>query len=182
MRLRVINIFVFLMASLLAQGQALKPVNFYLQHSGVSENAIDFYTGRLSVMDADKAMEIADSMFTENDETRPFYILLTTRMLKVSRGKLSKQLTIISRHFAEQHPSELSAFLYQKNSLISRDFPDYWAYRLSVDIRVMCEYELLTCFKESRNVALKNCSEKYKPQIEILYNIVRHQLNLFQQR
>lgn len=130
----------------------------------------------------EKALETADSMFTQNDETRPFYILLTTRMLKTAKGDLSKQLTIICRHFAEQRPSDLAAFLYQKNSLVDKHFSDYWAHRISVDIRVMCETDLLTCFKQSRNIALSNCTEAYKPKMEVVYNKVRRSLNLFQQR
>ncbi|MEZ5017208.1 MAG: hypothetical protein R2800_09160 [Flavipsychrobacter sp.] len=182
MRSTLVKIFVLLMFSIASQAQELKPISFYLQHSGVSEDAIEFYTGRLTTKNIDKALETADSMFTDNNETRPFYILLTTRMLKTARGDLSKQLTVVCRHFAEQHPSDLAAFLYQKNHLVSSRFSDYWAYRIAVDIRVICDGDLMTCFKQSRNIALSNCVDKYKPKMEVLYNLVRRNLNLFQQR
>ncbi len=182
MKLRLLYMLLFLFVSVSVQAQTLKTVSYYLQHRGVSEDAIEFYTGRLTVKDIDKALDVADSMFTRNDETRPFYMLLVSRMLGQAKGELRQQLNVTCRHFVEQHPSELVAFLFQKHHLVSSSFIDRWAYRVSVDIRVMCNEDLLSCLKQSRNIALSNCDEKYKAKIEVLYNNVRKQLNLFQQR
>lgn len=182
MKWRFLHIIFLVTTCFTASSQQLNTVRFYLQHTEISEDAIEFYTGRSTVKNQEKALAVVDSMFTENNETRPFYLLLVSRMSLVAKGALNKQITMSCRHFAEQHPSDLAAFLYQKHLLMDSRFVDEWAHKISVDIRVMCDEDLLSCFKQSRNIALANCNEDYKPKIEVLYNSVRQRLNLFQQR
>lgn len=163
-----------------ASSQPFKYVSYYLQHPQVSKDAIDYYTGDLTVSDPDRVMSIVDSMFTKNDDTRPFYILLTSMMLSQAKGDLRKQLNISCRHFAEQNPGALATFLFTKQAMVLPSYKRQWAYRIAVDIRLICSDDIFDCFKASRNIAIANCDEDSKSKMEVLYSYIRKELNLFQ--
>ncbi len=163
-----------------ASSQPFKYVSYYLQHQQVSQDAIDFYTGDLTVSEPDRAISIVDSLFTKNDDTRPFYILLTSRMLSQAKGDLRRQLNISCRHFAEQNPGALAQFLFTKHYMVLKSYRQQWAYRIAVDIRLICSGDIFDCFKASRNIAISNCEEDNKQKMEVLYNYIRKELNLFQ--
>lgn len=177
---RLFYTLVFTLICYQASAQPFKYVSYYLQHPQVSQDAIDFYTGDLKVSDPDRVMGIVDSLFTKNDDTRPFYILLTSRMLGQAKGDLRKMLNISCRHFAEQNPAALANFLFTKHYMVPNGYKQLWAYRIAVDIRLICSGDLFDCFKASRNLALSHCDEDSKPKLESLYNYIRRELNLFQ--
>ncbi len=161
--------------------QELKSFDYYYAHPQVSQEAKEYYAGMFSVNNSDKAYSVMDSVFTENDETRPFYIYLVCRMLKEANENMMSELSIICRYLVELHPSSLAAVLFAGENYVDEKCREGWAGRISVELRVTCEKELMECFKQSRTTALQNCDSRQKPNLEVLYNMVRKDLNLFQQ-
>jgi len=51
---------------------------------------------------------------------------------------------------------------------------------MASEIRASCTSDLMGCFRKSRSEALQHCSEADKMNLEMLYNMVRKNLNLFQ--
>ncbi len=161
--------------------QPLKDPAFYYAHPAVSQDAKDLYSKVFDVNSSPKSYSILDSAFTQNDDTRPFYIYLVCVMLSKAEGELRAELNIICRYLAEQRPDDLTDVLFSRSSLISSSFKEEWAHRVSVELRITCSTDPMFCFKKSRNEALSNCDVAHKSKLELLYNYVRRDMKLFQQ-
>lgn len=181
MSLRALLVILCCTCSSFLYAQDLKNFDFYYSHPQVSQEAKEYYAGLYSVNSSDKAYNVMDSAFTQNDETRPFYIYLVCRMLGEANENMLSELSIICRYVAEIHPTTLMAVLYSGRNFLDDKYKAEWAKRVSTEIRVTCDTELMDCFKQSRTLAVQNCAESQKPRLEMMYNMVRKDLNLFQQ-
>lgn len=161
--------------------QELKNFDFYYSHPNVSQDAKEYYAGLYSVNTNEKAYNVMDSAFTQNDETRPFYIYLVCRMLEEADVNMMAEISIICRYVVEMHPTTLMAVLYAGPNYVSEKSKDIWAGRISTELRVTCDKELMDCYKLSRTSALQACDDAQKQKLEMLYNMVRRDLNLFPQ-
>lgn len=161
--------------------QELKNFDFYYSHPQVSLEAKEYYAGLYSVNSSDKAYNVMDSAFTQNDETRPFYIYLVCRMLGEADENMMSEISIICHYVAEIHPTTLMAVLHAGPNFVPDKYKEIWANRISTEIRVTCEKDLMECYKISRTTALQACAEHQKQRLEVLYNMVRKDLNLFPQ-
>lgn len=168
------------MSSYCATAQYMQSPDFYISHSAVSQDAKDYYTGVFDI-NSDRIYGILDSVFTDNATTRPFYILLACRMLTEAKGDLVIELNIICRYVAELHPTSLASVIFAKNASVRGEYKDLWAERMAVELRISCNADLMNCFKTSRLTALQNCDAQLKNKVEVFYNMVRKELNLFQQ-
>lgn len=162
--------------------QGLQNFDYYYAHPAVSQDAKEYYARLFNINSSNKTYSIMDSVYTNNDDTRPFYVYLVCRMLKEAEGGLLTELNIVCRQIAELYPSTLIPVLYAGKNYVDEDIKDLWASRMSVEVRITCNNDLMSCFKKSRRLALQNCESRYKGKLEILYNTVRKDLNLFQQR
>ncbi|MCB0696217.1 MAG: hypothetical protein KDC07_02565 [Chitinophagaceae bacterium] len=179
---KVFLVLCFTFMAYCGSAQGLQNFDFYYGHSQVSQEAKEYYAHLFDVNSSNKAYSILDSVFTQNDETRPFYIFLICRMLKEARGEMLIELNIICRHAAEMYPNSLIPVLYAGKNYVDEDVKDLWASRMATEIRVTCNGELMNCFKDSRSTALQHCDTYNKGRLESLYNFIRKDLNLFQQR
>ncbi len=179
---RTFFVFMFSFCSFCGFSQGFKNFDYYYAHAQVSMEAKEYYARLFDINSSNKAYSILDSTFTTNDETRPFYIYLAGRMLTEAKGDLLVELNIICRHIAESYPSSLIPVLYAGRNYISDNVKFLWAARMATEIRVTCDNDLMACFKKSRSNALRHCDAQYKNRLEVLYNTVRKDLNLFQQR
>lgn len=161
--------------------QELKNFDFYYSHPNVSQDAKEYYAGLYSVNTSDKAYNVMDSAFTQNDETRPFYAYLVCRMLDEADVNMTAEISIICRYVAEMYPATLMAVLYAGPNFVSEKSRDVWAGRVATELRVTCDKELMDCYKQSRTTALQACTEEQKQRLEQFYNMVRRDLNLFPQ-
>lgn len=161
--------------------QELKNFDFYYSHPQVSQEAKEYYAGLFSVNNNEKAYSVMDSVFTQNDATRPFYIYLVCKMLDEADENMMADLSIICRYVVEIHPTALMAVLHAGRNYVDDKYRAIWAKRISTELRVTCDQELMDCFKISRNAAIQACAENQKQRLETLYNMVRKDLNLFQQ-
>lgn len=177
---RVFLVLILTVSSYCVSAQYMQRPDFYISNPDVSLDAKDYYSGVFSANDA-RAYSILDSVFTENATTRPFYIFLACRMLTEADGDLLAELNIICRYIAELYPSSLVSVLFAKEVSNTNNYKDLWAQRIAVEVRISCSADLMQCFKRSRILALQNCELQYKNKIEVLYNMVRKELNLFQQ-
>jgi len=75
-----------------AFGQAPGEIKGYLKNKDVSIAAKDFYSGKFKASDDERTLSILDSLKTQNNATRPFYIYLVSIMMDKSDGALSEAL------------------------------------------------------------------------------------------
>lgn len=180
MRIIVSVIFcVFFGACVHAQG--LRSFDYYFSHAAVSADAKEYYAGLFDINASGKTYSILDSAFTGNNDTRPFYIYLVCRMLPEAEPELLKEINIVCRYLTEHHPSDVASVLFAGKNYVDDKYKGLWVHRVGVEIRVTCNNDLLTCFKDSRNRALQNFKEGSKNRLEALYNLIRRDMNLFQQ-
>lgn len=172
-------IFVLIM-SICGWSAAAQTPDFFLQRPDVSQAAKDLYTEGLNSGNTDKAYSVMDSVFTDNEATRPFYILLVSRMLPKADGDMMLELNIICRYLAEIYPSSVVSVLFGIEYQTGDAEQEQWAHRMAVEIRITCGGDLMDCFKQSRYTALEHCAAEDKQRLEVLYNMVRRDMNLFQ--
>lgn len=177
---RVFMVLIFVFGGYCATAQYLQQPERYLSHPEVSQDARDYYSRVISITDS-RVYSILDSIFTDNDSTRPFYTYLVCRMLTEADEKLLIELNIVCRYMTEYYPSTLLSVLFAQNSSITDKHRELWAHRIAVELRITCANDLMNCFKTSRMSALEHCALIYKSKLELMYNLVRKDLNLFQQ-
>lgn len=179
---RIFYISLFLLMSFSVSAQELKDFNFYYAHPKVSADAKDAYARLFDINASERSYSIIDSAFTKNDETRLFYIYLIAQMLPQAEGDLRATLNIITRNLMERYPASVLAVLFVSNDRNIVQLREQWAHRMGVEIRITCESAPVNCFKKSRTTALANCNTQKKQQLEILYNMVRNDMNISFQR
>ncbi len=176
---RVTFVLIFCVCGFCGYAQELQPPQFYLSRADVSRDAKDYYTEGLNKTNLHKAYSVLDSVFTDNDVTRPFYILMACHMLSQAEGELLEELKIISRFTAELQPGSLGQVLFSREKAYS-GYKFQWAKAMASEIRTSCTSDLMACFRKSRSEALQHCNAGDKMHLETLYNMVRKDLNLFQ--
>ena len=104
-----------------AYSQPLCEINNYLKSAMISEVAKNYYKGEFRASDDDSTIGIIDSINTTNHFTRPFYLLLVSKIMVHSDGALSEVLSLSCKDFFEKHPDYLIEFLYGNHNLIQKE-------------------------------------------------------------
>lgn len=144
---RYFSIFLFLAFKVL--GQAPLDIKLYLESNQVSNIAKDFYNGKFKATDDNKTFSIIDSLKTTNNFTRPFYILLVSKMIAKADGALSESLGASCKDFVELHPDFLIDFLYSKSTIVDKSFLDKWAKQIAGEFMIDCEGKETQCITQS---------------------------------
>ena len=161
--------FIFLYSSNITLGQQLSSINDYLTNKQISKSAKDYYFGKFRPSDDRRTFSIIDSLKTKNDSTRPFYLLLVSKMLLKSDGALAEELGIECKSLMESHPNNLIDFLYSKNKLISQLFIEQWADIIAGEFMIDCEGKERECIKKTYAVALRNTRPDNKSRLYSIY-------------
>lgn len=178
---KIIVVIFCLVTSVCVHAQGLRSFDYYFSHSGVSTDAKEYHARLFDVNASGKTYSILDSAFTENNDTRPFYIYLVCRMLGEAEPELLKEINIVCRYLTEHHPGDVTSVLFAGKNYVDDKYKGMWAHRVGVEMRVTCNNDLLSCLKSSRSMALQNFNGENKNRLEALYNFIRRDLNLFQQ-
>ncbi len=177
MRTKVIFIILLVSGCFYAHAQQGRGVDYYLKNKDVSKAAKDYYLGNAEPGDDDTTYSIADSMNTQNDDTRPFYIFLVSRMLHYKENRaVTEGLGIICKHYIQNDPNHLVQFLFGEDPLARPEYKDVWVKAIAREIRLSCEGDLVQCMRKSRVITLDRCDEDNKPQVEVLFNMIRAEL------
>lgn len=177
MKYRFVLVLLFCSICYSAGAQELKDINYYLKHRDVSKAAKDYYTGNHVPGDDDVTYSIADSMGTLNEDTRPFYLYLVSKMLVYSGHRaVTEGLGIICKHYIQNQPNALITFLYSNSTLVLPEYRNAWARAIAHEITMSCDNDLMQCLKVSRALALERCDEDNKQRLEVIYNLARTEL------
>lgn len=163
-------LFIFLLLTLKVFGQAPLSINFYLDNKYVSKTAKDFYNGNFRATDGSKTFSIIDSLKTENDLTRPFYIFLVSKIMNKADGALSESIGASCKKFIESNPDFLIDFLNSKSKLIENDFLDNWTKHVAGEFIITCEGKEKECIKKSLQKALKQVKPDNKSKLTTFYH------------
>jgi len=130
---------IFLLLTFNIYGQAPLNIKSYLENYQISKAAKDFYNGKFMATDDIRTFSIIDSLETKNNLTRPFYILVVSKIIDKADGALSESLGISCKNFIESHPDFLLEFLYSKNALVDKKFIDDWVNKIGSEFMIDCE-------------------------------------------
>jgi hypothetical protein len=143
----------------------------------VSQIAKDIHSGRITPSDNAPIYTIADSMSTDNNKTRPFYIFLVSKMLLNSQDeKLKDNLGAYCRRIMQNKPDPVVTLLFSKS--VKPEYKDEWAKAIAKEIAANCDKSLIECFKSTRLLSLEVSNNANKDKVEAMFNVVRSNLNL----
>jgi|GEM_PF-3083861 len=114
--------------SLAGAAQPYHSTRAYLRDPSVSAAAKDVYQGKVIPSDNDAvAGAIFDSLNTSNDKTRPFYLMLVTRMHRHADGAFAELFDDVGIDVFEHHTAGLMAFLYSGKFRCRSGYRSEWA-------------------------------------------------------
>ncbi|HCT30717.1 MAG TPA: hypothetical protein DIW31_08255 [Bacteroidales bacterium] len=138
------------------------PLNFYLAHRHVDENAKKFYKGEVDIRNQQILYGILDSLISCNSEVRPFYFFLFNQIVDISDGTFDELVALNCKVFVEKYPcdffnsfnqSELNINVVKWTMLIGYNLKDkgsFAVFRKTIDDKVKrnCSdvYDLLKSF------------------------------------
>lgn len=110
-----------------------KPIAFYLNHPNIDKYSKLYYQGKFAVSDDTLTFAFLDSVLTNNQETKEFYLFVFNSVLRTSDGALSEYISKVCREYFEQFPCGF--LLLKNNKLYSVDYEkwiDYTAFDYNV--------------------------------------------------
>lgn len=119
--------------------QQLKGISIYLKNEQIPVVARQYYDGKFRASDDPKTFSIIDSIETHNTGTRPFYLLLVSRMMANADGALAEILGLSCHRFFELNPDAVIDFLYSRHQLIADSYKDAWAKTIAGEIKISHE-------------------------------------------
>lgn len=149
--------------------QPLNRISIYLDSKQISQAAKDYYNGKFTAADDDRTHALLDSVATTNYTTRPFYLLLMSRMMKTADGALAEAIGVRCKEFVEQHPNQTVSFLFNERG---RKFLDSWAKVVAAELTIECEQQPKACSRQSLAVAVQRVKPANKRLLEQLYEKV----------
>lgn len=168
---RLLIICILCLSLAVVHAQALKPTVYYMGLSTVSQAAKDYHAGTVPAGDNDLTYSIADSMSTLNNDTRPFYIFLVSKMLLTANRQLSIGLGRTCRDFLQRNPDAVVGLLFSAS--VKPVYKYQWARVIALDIMTACPGDKMKCMKTSRLQALQHCREQNEEGLEAIYSAVR---------
>jgi hypothetical protein len=165
-----------LLVSVLARGQMPGNISYYMTTVQVPDIARQYYNGAFRAGDNDSTYRIIDSMETRNNLTRPFYLLLVSKMIKENDGTLSEALFQSCEAFFEAHPDALIEFLWSGSDLIRKDYKREWAIAIAGEIMISHEKRERQYMQQLEKKALAGCRERNKEHVRDMYAEVNGQL------
>ena len=167
MRFFVILLLLLLSGKLFSQ--SLDRISKYLDSKHISQVAKDYYNGKFAATADSRTLSILDSVSTTNHTTRPFYLLLMSRMMKTANGALAEIIGTRCKEFVEQHPNQTVSFLYNERG---RKFLENWGKAIAAELTIDCEEQPKACSRKSLAIATQRVKSTNKKLLEQLYEKV----------
>jgi hypothetical protein len=160
---------IFLFLTFKVYGQAPLEIKSYLESKQVSKTAKDFYFDKFKVTDDIKTFSIVDSLKTINNFTRPFYILLVSKIIEKADGALSESLGVKCKEFIELNPDFLIDFLYSKSTNVDKSFLGNWANQIAGEFKIVYEGNEKKCINKSLLKAMRKVNMNNKSKLTTFF-------------
>jgi hypothetical protein len=128
-----------------------RPLTFYLNSKEIPEFAKGVYYGKIEPNNDPGAFNLPDSLFSKNNNTRPFYFLAVTKSMIKSDGAYSEILGERAKEFAETNTIEFLKYFSEEHLLTSQDF-DNWATYIAEEIMESAEHKEIAAMKETMKI------------------------------
>jgi len=156
-------------------GQAFLNEKEYLNSPAVSLEAKMFYKGKVRIFDSDTLKRLLDSLGTTNNSTRPFYILLVSRLIEKADGGVGEMVFTSCVNLFENKPDALLEFLYADNKL-TRGFKLDWADAIVRGTELARSENARQHIDKLKPGILKKIKQRNKADLEDFYSRIYKQL------
>jgi hypothetical protein len=144
------------------------PVSFYLGHREIPQVCKDLYTQKRPPSDDSDLLALLDSIFTSNNETRPFYFLTLTSTMGKADGAYAEPLGIMCKKFVETRTNEFIDYFINELLLTQGDF-DKWAKSVAGELQISsarADKEEVNILKNKMTSNCLACDERRIQKIE----------------
>lgn len=100
-----------------------KPIAYYLNHPNIDKYSKLYYKGKFAVSDDTLTFAFLDSVLTNNQETKEFYLFVFNSVLRITDGALSEYIGQDCRAYLEKFPCD---FIKLKNNKLYSDNYQKW--------------------------------------------------------
>jgi hypothetical protein len=149
-----------------------KKIFFYLSHPEIPSVCKEIFLNKRKISDDNEVLALMDSIFTRDNETRPFYFLTLTRTMEKADGAYAEPLGIMSKKFVENHTKEFLDYFINEPLLSQNDFKE-WALTVIGEIKIVAEKNERKEFESLKTIMTNNCSECNLKQEEKLNEFLK---------
>lgn len=100
-----------------------KPIDYYINHPSIDKYSKLFYEGKFAVSDDTLTFAFLDSVLTNNQETKGFYLYIFNSVLRITDGALSEYIGQDCRTYFEKFPCD---FINLRNKELYSDNYQKW--------------------------------------------------------
>jgi len=151
-------------------------ISFYLNHRQIPNVCKDLYTNKRSPSDDNDVLALLDSIFTNNNETRPFYFLTLTKTMEKADGAYAESIGIMAKNFVEKRSEEFIKYFANEPMLTKKDFEE-WAISIAGEIQISFENSENEEIQKLKNTMINNCSScnnQNKLLIDDFVNLIKN--------
>ncbi len=143
-------------------------LSFYINHKEIPQVCKDLFRNTRQASDEVDVLALLDSVFTINDETRPFFFLTITRTMAKADGAYAEPLGMMGKKFVETRTKEFVNYFRKESLLTDKDF-DEWARAVAGEIEISSEgreKEELKVLSKKMRLACEKCDEEQMKTID----------------
>ncbi len=134
------------------------PLKYYMEHKQIPQVCKDLFIGKRKPTDDSDVLSLMDSLFTNNNETRPFYFLTLTWTMEEADGAYAEPLGMMAKSFVEKRTQRFIE-LFINESILTKEDLDEWAKSVAGEIQISAEGMEKEEVLNVKNVMIKNCSK-----------------------
>jgi hypothetical protein len=115
-----------------------RPFKFYIDHKEIPQVCKDLFNNVRQPSDESDVLSLLDSIFTSNDETRPFYFFTITQTMSEADGAYAEPLGMMGKQFVETRTMDFVNYFKDERILTKMDFEE-WAMTVAGEIQISFE-------------------------------------------
>lgn len=138
-----------------------KEIGYYLTHPDIPEKIKSLYRSRNDRQSAWEINLVNDSIYSTNEETQPFYFLVTSVLLRNLDGAYSEPVGIKAKDYVETHSLQFVQ-LFTHEPLLNDSLLGDWAKLVSGEIKISDEgheQDAAVLLKQTMELNCKNATK-----------------------
>ncbi len=148
-----------------------RPFKFYIDHKDIPQVCKDLFNNVRQPSDESDVLSLLDSIFTSNDETRPFYFFTITRTMSEADGAYAEPLGMMGKQFVETRTMDFVNYFKDDRILTKNDFEE-WAKTVAGEIQISSEGQEKNEVEKLLTKMKSNCTNCDKEQIKLIDDFV----------
>jgi hypothetical protein len=147
------------------------PIKYYIDHDQIPQICKDLFSSVRQPSDENDVLSILDSIFTTNDQTRPFYFFTITRTMDEADGAYAEPLGMMGKQFVETRTLDFVGYFDEEQLLTDTDL-EQWAKTVAGEIQISSEGREKEELNSLTNKMKVNCNSCTERQVKILNDFV----------